>query len=51
MLPNETGATIGPLALDGGKNLYAGTSDGLLLWWRLDDDGRPADLRRDHRVS
>ena len=43
VLPNETVRTIGPLALDGaGKNLYAGTSDGLLLWWRLDDDGRPA---------
>ena len=43
VLPNETGGTIGPLALDAaGANLYAGTSDGLLLWWRLDDDGRPA---------
>ena len=38
---NETAATIGPLALDAaGANLYAGTSDGVLLWWRLDDDGR-----------
>ncbi len=43
VLRNDTGGTIGPLALDGtGANLYAGTSDGLLLWWRLDDDGRPA---------
>ena len=23
-----------------GANLYAGTSNGVLLWWRLDDDGR-----------
>ena len=32
---------VGPIALDSaGTTLYAGTSDGALLWWKLDDDGR-----------
>ena len=33
-------AAVGPIALDAaGTTLYAGTSDGALLWWKLDDDG------------
>ncbi len=44
ILRHDTPASIGPIALDGpGTNLYAGTSDGVLLWWRLDDDGRVAE--------
>ncbi len=43
ILRPKTLGTIGPLALDAaGANLYAGTSDGVLLWWRLDDDGQVA---------
>ena len=41
--PVRYSAGLGPIALDrAGTTLYAGTSDGALLWWQLDEDGNVA---------
>ena len=43
MLSCPASAGLGPIALDrAGTTLYAGTSDGALLWWKLDEDGNVA---------